>query len=153
MNEIYDYLKNGGTTLRVVPRLSIKEQVLTFPSFDISLPIVSNGGGYGALYNWFCTQNQLKSITNGYLYNWYAATDSRNIAPVGFHVPTLAEWGILKTYVGGYLVAGQKLKESNPLYWVLNTGTNVFNFNTRGSASRNVVGFGNLNSEFFYFEQ
>ena len=31
-------------------------------------------------------------IEYGLLYNWYAATDARNIAPVGFHVPSQAEW-------------------------------------------------------------
>jgi uncharacterized protein (TIGR02145 family) len=28
----------------------------------------------------------------GYLYNWYAATDSRKLCPTGWHVPTDAEW-------------------------------------------------------------
>ena len=30
--------------------------------------------------------------TLGYLYNWYAVTDSRKLCPVGWHVPTDAEW-------------------------------------------------------------
>jgi uncharacterized protein (TIGR02145 family) len=33
--------------------------------------------------------------TFGYLYNWYAAADSRKICPAGWHVPTDAEWTIL----------------------------------------------------------
>jgi uncharacterized protein (TIGR02145 family) len=33
--------------------------------------------------------------TFGYLYNWYAATDSRKLCPDGWHVPTDAEWTIL----------------------------------------------------------
>jgi uncharacterized protein (TIGR02145 family) len=33
--------------------------------------------------------------TYGYLYNWYAATDSRKICPVGWHVPTDGEWKTL----------------------------------------------------------
>jgi uncharacterized protein (TIGR02145 family) len=33
--------------------------------------------------------------TFGYLYNWYAATDSRKICPVGWHVPTDSEWNSL----------------------------------------------------------
>ena len=32
---------------------------------------------------------------SGYLYNWYAATDSRKLCPAGWHVPTDAEWTIL----------------------------------------------------------
>jgi uncharacterized protein (TIGR02145 family) len=33
--------------------------------------------------------------TFGYLYNWYAATDSRKLCPTGWHVPTDAEWTIM----------------------------------------------------------
>ena len=35
----------------------------------------------------------------GRLYTWYAATDSRGIAPAGWHVPTDAEWTILENYL------------------------------------------------------
>jgi uncharacterized protein (TIGR02145 family) len=31
----------------------------------------------------------------GYLYNWYAITDSRKLCPDGWHVPTDAEWTIM----------------------------------------------------------
>ena len=33
--------------------------------------------------------------TFGYLYNWYAVTDSRKLCPGGWHVPTDAEWTIM----------------------------------------------------------
>jgi len=38
--------------------------------------------------------------TYGALYNWYAATDSRNIAPAGWHVPSDAEWKELEMALG-----------------------------------------------------
>ncbi|MCF7808219.1 MAG: Ig-like domain-containing protein [Candidatus Marinimicrobia bacterium] len=38
--------------------------------------------------------------TYGRLYNWYAATDSRNIAPEGWHVPTDDEWKALEMTLG-----------------------------------------------------
>lgn len=46
----------------------------------------------------------------GKLYNWYAVNDSRNIAPYGWHVPTIAEFTILKNYLiaNGYNYDGTK---------------------------------------------
>ena len=55
--------------------------------------------------------------TYGYLYNWYAATDSRNIAPDGWHVATDAEWTTLTDYLGGTSVAGGKMKETGTSHW------------------------------------
>lgn len=46
------------------------------------------------------------------LYNWFSVTDSQNIAPTGWHVPTDAEWTTLITYLGGENVAGGKLELS-----------------------------------------
>jgi len=59
----------------------------------------------------------------GALYNWYAVKDSRNIAPEGWHVPSEAEWQTLTDYLGGYNVAGGKLKETGTDHWLSpNTG-------------------------------
>ena len=37
----------------------------------------------------------------GKLYNWYAVSDSRGLAPKGLHVPSEAEWLTLIDYLGG----------------------------------------------------
>ena len=51
----------------------------------------------GATFAAWCDYSNLAAngTKYGHLYNWYAAADSRNIAPVGWHVPTDAEWTTL----------------------------------------------------------
>ena len=51
--------------------------------------------------------------TYGCLYNGYAVYDSRNIAPEGWHVPTIEEYQELIDYLGGSLVANKKLKSKS----------------------------------------
>jgi len=65
--------------------------------------------------------------TFGYLYNWYAATDSRKICPTGWHVPTDTEWTTLTNYLGGLTVASTVMKKNDAL-WMTNTGTNASGF-------------------------
>ncbi len=74
----------------------------------------------------------------GYLYNWYAASDSRRICPTGWHVSTDSEWTNLTTYLGGESVAGDKLKELGTIYWSSTTGsgTNESGFSARGGGAR-----------------
>jgi len=49
----------------------------------------------------YCAYNNNDTYANsyGYLYNWYAAKDSRNIAPEGWRVATNADWEELAQYV------------------------------------------------------
>jgi uncharacterized protein (TIGR02145 family) len=51
----------------------------------------------------FCIYNNNTSNevdTYGALYNWYAVTDTRNLAPEGWHVPTDEEWKELEMSLG-----------------------------------------------------
>ncbi len=65
--------------------------------------------------------NYINDINNfhtyGGLYNWYAVVDGRNMAPVGWHVPSDAEWQVLVNYLGGHAVAGGKMKEIGSTHW------------------------------------
>ena len=93
------------------------------------------------------------NVQYGLLYNLYAATDSRNIAASGWHVPTNAEFITLQTYLGGATVAGGKLKETGLTYWGSpNTGaTNEAMYNGRGAGYRNESGtFVNINTDAFF---
>jgi len=61
----------------------------------------------------------------GYLYNWAAASDSRNIAPAGWRVPTQNDWQVLQSYLiaNGYnydgTYTGNKIAKSmaSNMYW------------------------------------
>ena len=53
----------------------------------------------------------------GNLYNWFTVYDIRNIAPVGWHVPSDSEWTTLTTYLGGISLAGAKLKKNCSTLW------------------------------------
>ena len=46
----------------------------------------------------------------GKLYNWYAVSDPRGLAPLGWHIPTHEEWENLIECLGGANIAGGKLK-------------------------------------------
>jgi uncharacterized protein (TIGR02145 family) len=74
-------------------------------------------------YQWAYDGNEGNVDTYGRLYTWYAATDSRNVCPTGWHVPNDAEWTTLTTLMGGEDVAGDKLREAGTTHWgVTNTG-------------------------------
>lgn len=71
----------------------------------------------------------------GRYYNWFAVVDQRNVAPVGWRVPTDADWTQLTTFLGGESVAGGKLKEEGTEHWNSpNVGaTNETGFTARGA--------------------
>ena len=80
---------------------------------------------------------ETRSSILGALYNWYAVTDARNMAPVGWHVMTFAELDALITDNGGYSLAGNELKEAGEVFWDPgNTGTDETGFSMRGVGFR-----------------
>jgi len=64
--------------------------------------LTDNGDWTGTANGAYCVYNNTPSNadTYGNLYNWYAVDDSRNIAPVGWHVPEDEEIMELEMYLG-----------------------------------------------------
>ncbi|MFO0469123.1 MAG: fibrobacter succinogenes major paralogous domain-containing protein [Bacteroidota bacterium] len=101
----------------------------------------------------------------GYLYNWYAAkgiyttgtivsTDTLNICPSGWHVPSDTEWTTLTTELGGESVAGGKMKSVGTAYWSSqSTGTdNSSGFSVLPGGFRlNGVSFYNIRLNAFFW--
>jgi uncharacterized protein (TIGR02145 family) len=83
----------------------------------------------------------------GKLYNWYACVDARQLCPVGWHVPTDAEWTVLTDFLGGEAVAGGKMKTTGTieaatgLWYSPNTGaTNSSGFSGAPGGYRGIDG-------------
>lgn len=91
----------------------------------------------GSTLKWWASDCQA-CVKYGYLYNWYAATDARNIANTGWHVPSKTEFETLVSELGGDTVAGGYLKETGLTHWNSpNTGAdNSSGFYGRGSGLR-----------------
>jgi len=85
------------------------------------IPIVTDNTTWSGLTNgarcWYDNDSTLYEYSYGNLYNWYAASDNRNICPTGWHVPSDNEWTIMIDYLGGLSVAGGKMKVKGTTYW------------------------------------
>jgi uncharacterized protein (TIGR02145 family) len=120
------------------------------------IPNVTDNGTWSDLTTGaYCDyNNDVNNVaTYGRLYNWYAADDSRNIAPEGWHVPTDEEWKQLEMYLGMSQAQadatglrgtdeGGKLKEAGTTHWLSpNTGaTNENGFTALPGGYRYVPG-------------
>jgi uncharacterized protein (TIGR02145 family) len=137
---VSDFQGNEYSTVTIGSQIWMKENLKT-AFFKNGDPIASN-----------LTDNQWKSATSsasaayqnnaenidayGLLYNGYAVTDPRGLCPNGWHIPSPAEWESLINFLGGYNLAGGKLKSLDstsvgfPFWSSGNTGaTNSSGFN------------------------
>jgi uncharacterized protein (TIGR02145 family) len=101
------------------------------------IPVVTNNNTWAGLSTgatcWYNNDSATYNCPYGKLYNWYAAVDARNLCPVGWHVPTDAEWNILVKQIDHVAdttcfsctqssTAGGKMKSTGIQYWLsLNT--------------------------------
>jgi uncharacterized protein (TIGR02145 family) len=108
---------------------------------NTAIPLVTDNAAWNNLTTpGYCWQNNdiANKTTYGALYNFYAVNTGK-LCPTGWHVPSDAEWTTLTTYLGGYTVAGGKLKETGTTHWLSpNTGaTNESGFTALPGGSRN----------------
>lgn len=104
-----------GTQVWMVENLKTS----TYRNGDLIPNVIDNAEWAGLKSGAFCNYNNDTVIGNKYgkLYNWYAITDSRNIAPTGWHVATNQDWKTLSDFLGGSMVAGGKIKKTGTSYW------------------------------------
>jgi uncharacterized protein (TIGR02145 family) len=124
----------------------------TFRNGD-AIPEVTNNAAWGALTTpaWcYYNNDPLNGQIYGKLYNWYAVNDPRGLAPIGWKVPTDADWTALVTCLGGQEIAGGKMKTTGNL--TNNTGLwGVLNDDSTNSSGFSALpgGFRNFNGALF----
>jgi len=85
----------------------------------------------------WCYYNNIFSSDSKYgkLYNWYAINDKRNIAPIGWHIPTKKDWLILFNNIADTTIYSET-KFGTTFYGnILNTkmkSTNGWAYNSHG---------------------
>ena len=91
--------------------------VITYSNGD-AIPQVTDKNQWSTLTTgaWcYYNNDSNNNAIYGKLYNWYAVTDSRGLAPKGWHIPSDGEWTQLSEKLGGLKVSGGKMKTVN--YW------------------------------------
>jgi uncharacterized protein (TIGR02145 family) len=87
-----------------------------------TIPNITDNEEWGALKKGaYCNYSNTKNLdtiaTYGRLYNWYAVADSRQLAPEGWRVPTIADWMELIEYLDGDTIASNALKKIGIYHW------------------------------------
>lgn len=76
------------------------------------------------------------TVNYGYLYNWYAVADVRNICSEGWHIPSFDEYTTFYNFVNG---SSLPISDTNTDYWYNpfnHLVTNLYKFNARGNGFR-----------------
>ena len=146
LNVGYEYLMDRAYLWALDSNTENKVVLFQYDSADISYI-----GHHPLLYNAVRlikdTPPAYAEVVYGYLYNWYAATDARNIANDGWHIPLMADYATLMRYLdpaglNNLNTAGGQMKEAGTTHWTTpNTGaSNSSDFNGRGAGRRNADG-------------
>ena len=117
-----DYDGNVYHTVKIGNQVWMKEnlKVTHYRNGDAILDGtgIGNYSGESEPKYWFSYNDDLSNIDPyGRLYTWFTVTDSREVCPNGWHIPTQQELVDLASYLGGAAVAGGKLKETGFQHW------------------------------------
>ncbi len=82
----------------------------------------------------------------GKLYNWNAVKDKRGLAPVGWHIPSGNEWGVLYDFLGGKKGNMARKLKSTTGWDKKGNGDNTVGFNALPSGDREFDAINNPNN-------
>jgi uncharacterized protein (TIGR02145 family) len=93
--------------------------VVTYSNGDV-IPQVTNSKQWSNLTSgaWcYYNNDATNGAIYGKLYNLFAVNDPRGLAPIGWHIPSDAEWTVLTTSLGGDSIAAGKMKVVGVTKW------------------------------------
>jgi uncharacterized protein (TIGR02145 family) len=124
----------------------------TWMAEDLQVTKFNNGDAIAEVFNSWLNLNSPCYLGSGatIFYNGFVVTDSRNVCPAGWHIPSSNEVTTLVNYLGGNSLAGKKLKSKGNLNWlelegggfnnpitvIPNTGDNQSRFSANGNGTR-----------------
>jgi uncharacterized protein (TIGR02145 family) len=101
------------------------------------IPNVSDSATWEGLstpaYCWYQNDEASHKDAYGALYNYFTIEYTANICPDGWHVPSFSEYDELINYLGGYLEAAYRMKETGTTHWILEDADNSSGFTARGA--------------------
>jgi uncharacterized protein (TIGR02145 family) len=115
---------------------------------NTSIPLVTDNIAWKSLispgYCWYNNDASTFKSDYGALYNWYTIATGK-LCPSGWHIPTDLQWSELADYLGGEIVAYDKLKEEGDTHWIMpNSGA------TNESGFTALPGGGRIDGIFVY---
>jgi len=154
---VMDVDGNIYNTVTIGTQIWMKENLrVTHYQNGDTIPYVTDSVQWHNLHSdAYCVYNNDTSLisTYGLLYNFYTVKDSlKKISPFGWHIPTVGEWDTLINYLGGYNIAGCKMKEDGFIHWLSSNSitTNESGFTALPSGYRYTFGaFYGINSTNF----
>jgi uncharacterized protein (TIGR02145 family) len=70
-------------------------------------------------YCWY-NNDAANKTAYGAMYNWYAV-NSGKLCPTGWRVPTVADFDVLRTFLGGMSMCETKIMEAGTMHWTVNS--------------------------------
>jgi uncharacterized protein (TIGR02145 family) len=105
----------------------------------VAIPLVNDNTEWSKLNT--AAYYPYSSDVLGYFYNYFTIADSNNVCPIGWHVPSGEDWGILYNLLGGWEVAGGSMKSTSDAWESPNTkATNLSGFTGLPTGLRRYTG-------------
>jgi uncharacterized protein (TIGR02145 family) len=113
---------NNYKTVTIGSQVWMSENLKTTKFYDgTDIPLTINSGAWAGLttpgYCWYNNDAASYKEPYGAIYNGYTIATGK-LCPVGWHVPEIEEWRLLREFLGDSTRAGGKLKETGTAHWL-----------------------------------